>query len=230
MNTPPQAGVNKFRKPSSKIFFLSFSLPEPPRHARFLLYVYRVRPPLYPPPHPPHPTRRVHGSSLRVHGLQLTSTVRAGDIGERRGVWKWTLEIGEAGTHRSEERRVPLVGPWPLSAPSYQMMTTTTTATRASIHDPPRRNLHLHCAFSAPPARYPSSPLFSLHVHRRPPQKQSSLHIKTQPQPQPRIFVSSSAHLHCRFLSIHLPYLKLAFSLPASCIYNQHTHTPLVSP
>lgn len=115
--------------------------------------------------------------------------------------------------------------------------TTTTTATRASIHDPPappRRNLHLHCAFSAPPARYPSSPLFSLHVHRRPPQKQSSLHIKTQPQPQPRIFVSSSAHLHCRFsfhpssISQHItPNSHFYFQPPA---YITNTHTPLVSP
>lgn len=145
------------------------------------------------------------------------------------------MEFGEAGTHRSEERRVPLVGPWPLSAPSYQM--TTTTATRASIHDPPappRRNLHLHCAFSAPPppARYPSSPLFSLHVPRH-------THTKTilpayqnsPPTSYLRLVLRTPAlslSFHPSSISQHItPNSHFYFQPPA---YITSTHTPLVSP
>lgn len=135
------------------------------------------------------------------------------------------MEIGEAGTHRSEERRVPLVGPWPHCV--YQM--TTTTATRASIHDPPQPPLTLR--FLGTP-RAVSELTALLPTRTSPPATKTILpaYQNSTPTAYLRLVLRTPA-LSLFFPSIfHISayYSYLAFSLPASCIYNQHTYSPSV--
>lgn len=142
------------------------------------------------------------------------------------------MEIGEAGTHRSEERRVPLVGPWPHSAPSYQM--TTTTATRASIHDPPQPPLTLRFLGTS---RAVSELTALLPTRTSPPATKTirPAYQNSTPTPYLRLVLRTPAlslSFHPSSISQHITPNSHFYFQPPAYITNTHTppSVPIVSP